>query len=145
VNPSFTIGVAARIARVPVTTLVNWRNREILVPSITTSPLAFRYTFRDLVAIRVLAVLRDAGIDLRGLRRVVEYLRQRKALSATDALASTVLITDGHDVYEIDGNTPPMSAFLRPGQGVFHGLVLNTLVAEVQRDARAVLKKSAAA
>jgi DNA-binding transcriptional MerR regulator len=145
---AFPTSLAAKIARVSVDTLENWRRRQILLPSVATTArgrgASCGYTFRDLVAIRVLVALRDAGIDPRGLRRVVDYLRHRKGLSATDALASTLLITDGHDVYELDGSTFPTSALRRPGQTVFHGVVLDILVAELQRDTRAAVKTKAA-
>lgn len=136
---SYPSPIAAKVAGVPVTTLDNWNKRGILVPTIATGPKPQPrlYTFRDLVAIRVLVALRDAGIDPRGLRRVVEYLRKRKGLSATEALASTVLITDGHDVYEVDG-AASISAFRKPGQAVLHLVSLDSLVREIQRDARAL-------
>jgi DNA-binding transcriptional MerR regulator len=140
-SPSFPIGVAAKITRVAQTTLVNWNTRGILVPSITPPrPHPSFYTFRDLVAIRVLVALREGGIDPRGLKRVVVYLRKRKGLSSTEALASTVLITDGRDVYEVDGSASMVSALRRPGQAVFHAVALSTLVTEVQRDTLAALK-----
>jgi DNA-binding transcriptional MerR regulator len=136
---TFTSANTAKIARVTLATLDNWSRRGILAPSITApAPHPRRYTFRDLVAIRVLTALRDAGIDLGGLRRVVDYLRKRKGLSATEALVSTVLITDGHDVYEVEEDVP-ISALRKPGQAVFHVIALGTLVREVQHDARAVL------
>jgi DNA-binding transcriptional MerR regulator len=139
---TFATPLAARIARVTVDTLDNWRRRGTLVPSIASAPAPTPrlYSFRDLVAIRVLVALRDGGIDPRGLRRVVEYLRKRKGLTATEALASTVLITDGHDVYEVDENTSMVSALRRPGQAVFHAVALSAIVTEVQRDARAAMK-----
>ena len=125
-------------------TLANWNRRGILVPTLAAGPRAERfYTFRDLVAIRVLVALRDGGIDPRGLRRVVEYVRRRKGLSATEALASTVLITDGHDVYEQDGSTT-LSALRMPGQTVLHLVPLGSLVSELQRDASAIAKATAA-
>ena len=136
---SYPSPIAAKVAGVPVTTLDNWSKRGILVPTILTGPKPQPrlYTFRDLVAIRVLVALRDAGIDPRGLRRVVEYLRKRKGLSATEALASTVLVTDGHDVYEVDGSAS-ISTFRKPGQAVLHLVSLDSLVSEIQRDARAL-------
>jgi DNA-binding transcriptional MerR regulator len=113
---------------VTLATLDNWSRRGILAPSIVTGPAPHPrlYTFRDLVAIRVLVALRDKGIDLHGLRRVVEYLRKRKGLSATEALASTVLVTDGHDVYEQLDGAISVSALQRPGQAVFHIITLGT-------------------
>ena len=58
------------------------------------------------IAIRVADELRTQGIEVHKLRRVVEYLRQRKGLelTASDVLANTMLISDGHDVYEVEGD-----------------------------------------
>ncbi len=141
----FSPTIAAKIAGVSAATLANWRNREILAPE--RAPGAGRqlrlYSFRDLVAIRVLLALKEGGISPSGLRRVVAYLRKRKGLSASEALASTVLITDGFDVFEVDGSAS-VSTLLRPGQAVFHGVVLHTLVHELQRDTDAALSASAA-
>jgi len=141
VTPSerYPTPLAAKVAGVTADTLDNWARRGILVPTTVTGPRPQPrlYTFRDLVAIRVLVALREAGIDPRGLRRVVEYLRKRKGLAATEALASTVLITDGHDVYEVDGSAS-ISTLRKPGQAVLHLVALDALVSEVQRDARAL-------
>lgn len=139
-DDAFSTAMAAKIAGVAMTTLENWSRRGILSPSVATqSTHPRRYTFRDLVAIRVLVVLRDAGIDLGGLHRVVDYLKKRKSLSATDALASTVLVTDGHDVYEVEDNVP-ISALRKPGQAVLHMIALGALVSEVHQAARKLTK-----
>ncbi len=143
---AFPTAIAAKVARVTPSTLDNWNRRGILVPTVEseTSTAPRLYTFRDLVAIRVLVALRDAGIDPRGLRRVVDYLRKRKGLSATDALAGTVLVTDGHDVYEVDevtvNGSVSVSVLRMPGQTVLHLVPLTLLVREVQRDALAARK-----
>ncbi len=138
----FSRAIAAKVTRVTTGTLENWNNRRILVPSLVVPSARCRlYSFRDLVAIRVLVALRDAGIDPRGLRRVVEYLRKRKGLSATDALASTVLVTDGHDVYEADeiNGSVSVSVLRMPGQTVLHLVPFASLVSELQRDTREVM------
>lgn len=143
---AFTTAMAVKIACVTKATLDNWAQRGILEPSIETGPRPNPrlYTFRDLVAIRVLATLREKGIDLRGLKRVVEYVRKRKGLSAAEALASTVLITDGHDVYEQVDGTISVSALRKPGQVMFL-VPLGPLVTEIQQNARAVLAGERAA
>jgi DNA-binding transcriptional MerR regulator len=143
-STNFTTATAAKITHVSRMTLENWRKRDVLNPTVSTGPAPAPrlYTFRDLVAIRVLVALRDAGIDLGGLRRVVDYLRKRKGLSATDALASTVLVTDGHDVYEVDeiNGAVSVSVLRMPGQTVLHLVPLGPLVSELQREARAAMK-----
>ena len=144
---TFPSALAAKIARVSVATLENWKKRGILLPSAATSSEGRQrsrsiYTFRDLVAIRVLAALRDGGIDPSALRRVVEYVRKRKGLSATEAIATSVLVTDGHDVYELDEiqGAVRVSVLRSPGQRVLHLVPLAALVTELQRDARKATK-----
>jgi hypothetical protein len=74
---------------------------------------------------------------MQSMRKVVTYLRARKGLSATDVLASTSLITDGHDVYEVEGDVT-LSTLRKPGQRGFFVLPLDELVSEVQSKARAM-------
>ena len=133
--------LAAKVTGVTPATLDNWNSRGILDSTVAPGPppQARLYTFRDLVAIRVLVELREAGIDPRGLRRVVEYLRKRKGLSATEALASTSLVTDGHDVFELEGDVT-LSALRRPGQRVVFVVPFDELVTELQIKARAALQ-----
>jgi hypothetical protein len=69
----------------------------------------------------------------------VEYLRKRKGLSATEALASTSLVTDGHDVFELEGDVT-LSALRRPGQRVVFVVPFDELVTELQIKARAALQ-----
>ncbi len=141
---TFPSTLAAKLARVSVETLENWRRRRVLLPSGASGSrgAACTYTFQDLVAIKVLITLRDGGIDLRSLRRVVEYVRKRKNLSATEAIASSVLVTDGQDVYEVDevDGSVRVSVLRAPGQRVLHLVPLGALVTELQRDTRKALK-----
>jgi DNA-binding transcriptional MerR regulator len=88
-----------RITKVTYRQLDHWTRQGIVVPSVrSASGYGSRrlYSFRDLVAIRVLKRLTDAGVSLQNLRRAVETLRR---LGEPD-LASTVLVTDGHTVYQ---------------------------------------------
>jgi hypothetical protein len=71
------------------------------------------------------------------LGRVVKYLRARKGLSTTDILASTTLVTDGHDVFEVEG-AMTVSALRRPGQRVLFVVPLDELVTELQARTRAL-------
>ena len=112
--------IAAKLVGLPLKTLDNWRSRKFIVPAIAArSPLPALYSFRDLIALRVASDLSARGIEVHCLTRVVEYLRRRRGLelTASDVLASTMLVTDGHDVYEIDGGAP-VSTLRNPDQAV---------------------------
>jgi DNA-binding transcriptional MerR regulator len=139
-NEGFPTPVAAKLTGVSVKTLENWDSRAFLKPTIAEAGgrgVSRIYSFRDVIAIRVVCELRDAGISLSSLRRVVKYLRARKGLSANEALASTSLVTDGHDVFELEGKVT-LSALRRPGQRVVFVVPFDELVTELQAKARAL-------
>jgi DNA-binding transcriptional MerR regulator len=123
-------------------TLANWNKRGFLKPSIRDSrglgPVPRLYTFRDLIAIRVAAALSERGIEVHKLTRVVAYLRKRRGLneSTTDLLASTMLVTDGEDVYEVQGDVA-ISTLRKAGQRVLFILPLGEIVTQLQTDVRA--------
>ena len=141
-GPGFPTPVAAKLTGVSVATLDNWDRRGFLKASIQPAGghgVSRVYSFRDLIAIRVASALRERSIDVRNLRRVVEYLRKRKGLdlTASEVLASTLLVTDGHDVYEVAGDAS-ISTLRRPGQRMLLMVPLDELVAELQAKARAL-------
>lgn len=137
----FPTPVAAKLTDVSVATLDNWDRRGFLKASVQPAGghgVSRVYSFRDLIAIRIAADLRQS-IDVRNLRRVVDYLRKRKGLelSASEVLASTSLVTDGHDVYEVAGDVS-VSTLRRPGQRMLLMVPLGELVAELQAKAHAL-------
>jgi DNA-binding transcriptional MerR regulator len=135
----FPTDVAAKLGSVTPKMLENWDASGFLSPSEPAKRrgISRRYSFRDVVAIRVVSELRAEGFPLQALRKVVAYLCARTGLTPTDALASTSLITDGHDVYEITGDVST-STLRRPGQRMLLMVPLGELVAELQAKARAL-------
>jgi DNA-binding transcriptional MerR regulator len=135
----FPAPLAAKLTGVTSAMLDNWERRGFLKPSIQPaagSTITRVYSFQDLVAIRVARKLKQEGVTLRALRTVVAYLCARSGLSATEALASTSLVTDGHDVYEVNGDVS-ISTLRRPGQRMLLMIPLDEIVAELQANARA--------
>lgn len=136
----FPTPIAAKLTGVSVGTLENWDRRGFLKASIQAAGghgVSRVYSFRDLIAIRVARELKNEGIPLQALRKVVQYLCARTGLSPNDALASTSLVTDGHDVYEVAGDVS-ISTLRRPGQRMLLMVPLDELVAELQVKARAL-------
>jgi len=135
----FTIETAASLGGVTRDTLANWDRSGFLSPSVPAKRrgVARRYSFRDVVAVRVVGELRMKGITHQALRKVVEYLCARTGLSPTEAIAATNLITDGHDVYEVKGDVS-VSTLRRPGQRMLLMVPLDELVTELQAKARAL-------
>lgn len=74
------------------------------------------YSFQDLVALRVAAQLRTAGVSLQSLRLVTERLRANQDLA--HPLAETYLVTDGVEVWERRGDEL-LSWLKQPGQRFF--------------------------
>ena len=135
----FPTDVAAKLGNVTPKMLENWDTTGFLSPSVPAKRrgISRRYSFRDVVAIRVARDLKHEGIHLQALRKVVAYLAARTGLSPTEAIAATNLITDGHDVYEVKGDVS-ISTLRRPGQRMLLMVPLDELVAELQAKARAL-------
>src|SRR5437764_13249821 len=94
---SFSTGEAVRITGVSFRNIDYWARTKFIVPSIAEAQgtgTERRYSFSDLLALRVARELRDAGVSTQKLRRVVEFLRTRKGLT-THPLAECRLIMTG--------------------------------------------------
>ena len=141
----FPTETAAKLGGVTRITLDNWYRTGFLTPS-KPAPrrgVSKRYTFRDVVAIRVARELLSAGITARALRRVVKYICKAKGLSTAEALASTRLVTDGKDVCEVRGERS-ISTLWRPGQRLLFVVPLGEFVAELESSARKLIETSLA-
>ena len=135
----FSSEEASKLSLVPVQRLQEWERTGFLRASIPAKRrgVSRRYSFRDVVALRVAGELRAAGVSLQMLRKVVAYLRARDGLSATEVLARTNLVTSGEQVYEVAGD---VTLHLPSGQRmmVHVTIPLDRVVREVQRQARAL-------
>jgi DNA-binding transcriptional MerR regulator len=140
-SEGFPTTVAAKLGKVTTKALEHWDVTGFLSPSVPPKRrgISARYSFRDVVAIRVVAELRAEGFSLQSLRKIVAYLCTRKGhLSPTDALASTRLVAVGRDVFEIEDDVVTISTLLRPGQRLLLMVPLGEVVAELQAKARAL-------
>jgi DNA-binding transcriptional MerR regulator len=114
---SFSTGDAVKITGVSFRNIDYWARTKFIVPSIadaTGTGTARKYSFSDLLALRVARELREAGVSTQSLRRIVDFLRTRKGL--TNPLAECRLIVTGSDVQVATSPEKVMSALLRPGQ-----------------------------
>jgi DNA-binding transcriptional MerR regulator len=114
-------------------TLHYWDRSGFLSPSIAQAAgtgTRRLYSFQDLVALRVAHELRESGISLQALRRVVRFLHDYKRVE--QPMAETFLVTDGLDVYAKRGNAV-MSVLREPGQGLlFHVVNLSRVVGQLR-------------
>ncbi len=106
-----------------------WARTDLLRPSITEargSGTQRRYSYTDLVELKVIKQLLDAGVSLQSARRAIECLRGSLAAdlaSANLVLAGTgsILTRTGEEVVDL----------LRGGQGVLNIVPLGGLVEEL--------------
>ena len=115
----FSTAQVERLTSIGAKTLHFWDRSGFLSPSVVQAHGTGSrriYSFRDLVALRVAGQLRDAGISLQSLRKVVSALRDMHGLE--QPLAETYLVTNGHDVFEKHGDDV-MSVLRQPGQAMF--------------------------
>jgi len=114
---SFSTGEAVRITGVSFRNIDYWARTKFIVPSIADARgtgTERKYSFSDLLALRVARELREAGVSTQSLRRIVDFLRARKSL--TLPLSECRLIVTGSDVQVATSAEKVMSALLRPGQ-----------------------------
>jgi DNA-binding transcriptional MerR regulator len=86
----YSTAQAARLAGCTVSQLRHWSRSELVVPS-----EAGGYSFRDLVALRVVRSLLDGGLSSARVRHAVDALRA----IGDDDVARLRLVTDGRRVW----------------------------------------------
>ncbi len=84
------------------------------------------YSFRDILLLKVIKRLLDAGISLQQIRTAVAHLRAR----GTDDLTRVTLMSDGATVYECTSNDEVID-LLQGGQGVF-GIAIGGVWREIE-------------
>ncbi|MCI4066581.1 MerR family transcriptional regulator [Micromonospora sp. R77] len=106
-----------------------WARTTLVVPSVrdaSGSGTSRLYSFRDLVVLKVVKRLLDAGVSLQNIRRAIEALRSR----GVEDLAGITLISDGTTVYECRSPEEVVD-LLQGGQGVF-GIAIGGAFKEIQ-------------
>jgi DNA-binding transcriptional MerR regulator len=86
------------------------------------------YSFRDLVALKVVRSLLDGGMSLQRVRRAFEYLRARQDLEGH--LSSVKLVTDGQSIFKVCKTDGEILDALRQGQMAFF-VAIDELAGEV--------------
>ena len=94
-----------------------WARTDLVVPSIRSaagSGTQRLYSFKDILVLKVVKRLLDAGVSLQNIRVAIEHLRAR----GVDDLANVTLLSDGTTVYECT-SAEEVVDLLAGGQGVF--------------------------
>jgi DNA-binding transcriptional MerR regulator len=113
---------AASIVGISYRQLDYWARTDLIRPSLADasgSGSRRLYSYRDLLELRVIKSLLDAGIKLESVRRAFEYLRTHVD---TD-IASAHLVISGSDVILCDGEQL-IDVMRRGGQGVLNVLAI---------------------
>jgi len=109
---TYTAAQAARLSGCSVAQVETWREAGLVQPSDATpsAPAAASYSFRDLVALRMVAELLAAGLPMSRIRRAVAEIARHG-----DELAGLRLVTDGSSVWACRDDGQILDA-LRHGQ-----------------------------
>lgn len=121
---------AAEIVGITYRRLDYWARTDLVRPSAvdaTGSGSRRRYTYRDLLELKVVKQLLDAGIKLTSIRDVFSYLRDHVD---TD-ISSAHIVINGSSVVLCDGDE--LIDVMRHGQGVLNVLPLSGVRDEVDR------------
>jgi DNA-binding transcriptional MerR regulator len=109
--------VALKAAGITYRQLDYWARTGLVEPSVreaSGSGTQRLYAFRDILVLKVVKKLLDAGVSLPNIRTAIATLRHR----GVDDLAQLTLISDGTTVYECT-STDEMVDLLQGGQAVF--------------------------
>jgi DNA-binding transcriptional MerR regulator len=110
-----------------------WARTRLLTPSLRAahgSGSQRLYSFSDVVQLRVVKRLLDAGMSLKKIRQAMEILRGQ--LSSERPLADVTLLSDGTTIYAAHSADEVVDVFRR-GQGVF-GIAVGPVQAELEGD-----------
>ena len=121
--------VACTAAGITYRQLDYWARTDLVTPSVRDaegSGTQRLYSFRDIVVLKVVKRLLDAGVSLQNIRKAIDVLRSHGAQD----LANITLISDGTTVYECR-SAEEVVDLLQGGQGVF-GIALAGAVADIE-------------
>ena len=106
-----------------------WARTDLVRPSVADargSGSQRRYSYRDLVELKVVKSLLDAGVSLQSARKAIEYLRSNLG---EDVASANLVIDGGGSVLARTGEE--IVDLLRRGQGVLNIVPLAGVVGEV--------------
>jgi len=106
-----------------------WARTDLVRPSLVDargSGSRRLYSYRDLLELRVIKSLLDAGIKLESVRKAFTYLREHVEAD----IASATLVISGNDVLLCDGETL-IDIVRRGGQGVLNVLAIGSVKSDL--------------
>ena len=118
----FSGRTAVEIVGISYRQLDYWARTDLVRPSLSKaqgSGSRRRYGYRDLLELKVVKSLLDAGIRLETVRQIFGYVREH----LTDDIASLNLVINGSDSVVVEDGTDLID-IVRSGQGVLNILPL---------------------
>lgn len=132
---AFTAEQACRLTNCTHHQLRYWDRVGLIKPSVQKSggrPGVRRlYSFRDLVALRVVRSLLDNGMSLQRVRRAWDYLRREGGME--NHLSEVKLVTDGQTIFRVSSDEGEILDALREGQLSFF-VAIDQIAREVEED-----------
>lgn len=132
---AFTAEQACRLTNCTHHQLRYWDRVGLVKPSVQKSggrPGVRRlYSFRDLVALRVVRSLLDNGMSLQRVRRAWDYLRREGGME--NHLSEVKLVTDGQTIFKVSSDEGEILDALREGQLSFF-VAIDQIAREVEED-----------
>lgn len=125
----FSGAVAVRVSNITYRQLDYWARTKLVVPTVrsaTGSGSQRLYSFRDILVLKLIKRLLDAGMSLQRIRVAVEQLHA----AGVHDLAKVTLMSDGAGVYLCYSNSEVIDLLSR-GQGVF-GIAVGKVLHEVE-------------
>lgn len=106
-----------------------WARTKLVEPTVRSaggSGTQRLYSFKDILLLKIIKRLLDAGVSLQQIRIAVDHLRTR----GTDDLTQVTLMSDGASVYECR-SADEVVDLLQGGQGVF-GIAVGGVWKEIE-------------
>ncbi len=119
-----------------------WARTDLVRPSIADargSGTQRTYSYRDLIRLKVVKTLLDAGVKLQTARKAIEYLRE----DLGDDWASASLVLNGSDSV-LARTDDALIDLVRRGQGVLNIVPLGHVVQELEAGIHAIDPRASA-
>jgi DNA-binding transcriptional MerR regulator len=131
-EPGFRGPIVYKLVGITYRQLDYWARTGLVTPSVRAadgSGTQRLYSFTDVVELRIIKRLLDAGVSLRQIREAIGYLRKE---SGGKPLSDVTLMSDGNRIYACHSNEEVVDV-LSHGQAVF-GIAVGKVWADTEGD-----------
>ena len=131
-EPGYRGPTVCRLIGISYRQLDYWARTDLVTPSVRAadgSGSQRLYSFTDLVELRIIKRLLDAGVSLRRIRDAISYLRRE---AAGKPLTDITLMSDGKRIYACHSGEEVIDV-LSHGQAVF-GIAIGRVWADTEGD-----------